>query len=72
MKVINIKLKESIVEAVKEIQVDKSDIVWVETDLFITQPEYSEINRIVSDLFPVNRVIVVQAGHKLRFEKVES
>ena len=71
MKVVEIKLKESIVEAVKEIQIDKSDIIWIETDQHITLHQHSEINRIVDNLFPVNRVVVVSPGCKLRFEKGE-
>ena len=71
MKIIEIQLKESLVEAVKEIQIDDSDIVWVETPKAITQSEFQSIQDLVSESFPVNRVIVVPKGCKLRFDNVE-
>lgn len=71
MKVIEMKLRESLIEAVKEIQVDESDIIWVEIDKNITQAEFQRIQDIVSESFPINRMIVMPKGCRLRFDNPE-
>ena len=69
MKIIEMKLKGSLIEAVTEIQIDESDNVWVETLEVIIQNEFQNIQDIVSQSFPLNRVIVVPKGCKLKFDK---
>lgn len=79
MKIIEMKLKDSlfelpdviIIDTIRKIEVDESETVWVETPEAITQSEFQKIQDLVNESFPVNRVIVVPKGCTLKFDNPE-
>lgn len=70
MRIIEMKLKDSLAKLSKEIEIKDSDILWLEIENgeFLNLKDFEKIQEEMRTLFPVNRIIIIPPGYKLRIE----
>jgi len=66
MNIIEAKLKDSIIEFIKKIEIKKDDVLCLQVDIPIGQKEFENISETLRRVLPENRIIIFQKNFKLK------